>query len=136
MPVTYNGFSDGWILNNCSHVPHAHLARQCCMAYPCLLLKPLQHPRFYDYTSLGLFCFKLYVYERSALHVSAHHMHAWCSRRPEEGFGSLGIWSYRWLSASMWVLRIELWSFGRATCALNHKAISQPRLYKFHREEN
>lgn len=35
------------------------------------------------------------------------------------GHLSLWDWSYSWLSANMWVLIAELWSFPRAASALN-----------------
>ena len=44
-------------------------------------------------------------------------LYAW---RPEEGARPL----YRWLWATMWLLGIELRTFGRADNALNHWAIS------------
>jgi len=67
--------------------------------------------------------FKIFIY---SIYVSTLSLSL---DRPEEGIGS----HYRWLWATMWLLGIELRSFGRAVSALNHWAISpalQPQFLK------
>jgi len=64
-------------------------------------------------------CLLIYLLSVSTLSLS--------SDTPEEGIRS----HYRWLWATMWLLGIELRTFGRAVSAPNHWAISPTRFLVF-----
>lgn len=66
------------------------------------------------------------------VHMSGHHMLAWLVQSPEEGTRPPGTEANRSLRATMWVLRIELRSFGKTASALSHGAIfSAPYVFFF-----
>lgn len=55
----------------------------------------------------------MYVHHEHALHMKAGRL-CWIS----------WTWSYRWLSAAMWVLEMEPWSSGKVASALSHQVIA------------